>query len=73
MSLLSVFCTNAINIYAGINGLEIGQSLIISISIVLHNMYEIYNNNNTHTISLIIMIPYFFNTLALFKYNKYPS
>lgn len=24
MSLLSVFCTNAINIYAGINGLEVG-------------------------------------------------
>jgi UDP-N-acetylglucosamine--dolichyl-phosphate N-acetylglucosaminephosphotransferase len=25
MGALSVFCTNAINIYAGINGLEAGQ------------------------------------------------
>lgn len=25
MGLLAVFCTNAINIYAGINGLEAGQ------------------------------------------------
>ena len=28
--LLAVFCTNAINILAGINGLEVGQSVIIS-------------------------------------------
>lgn len=25
MLLLSVFCTNSINIYSGINGLEVGQ------------------------------------------------
>ena len=29
MSSLAVFTTNAINIYAGINGLEVGQSIII--------------------------------------------
>ena len=33
MVMLSIFCTNAINIYAGINGLEVGQSIIIAISI----------------------------------------
>ncbi|CAN0586028.1 unnamed protein product [Laminaria digitata] len=25
MGMLAVFCTNAVNIYAGINGLEAGQ------------------------------------------------
>eukprot|EP00957_Ditylum_brightwellii_P083804 6369989-Ditylum_brightwellii.AAC.1 len=29
MGMLAVFCTNAINIYAGINGLEAGQSYVI--------------------------------------------
>lgn len=38
MGSLAVFCTNAINIYAGINGLEVGQSIIIACSIALHNI-----------------------------------
>ena len=41
MSMLAVFCTNAINIYAGINGLEVGQSYIIACSILIYNCIEI--------------------------------
>lgn len=28
ITLLGIYCTNTINIYAGINGLEVGQSII---------------------------------------------
>lgn len=35
--MLAVFCTNAINIYAGINGLEVGQSIVIGCFIAIHN------------------------------------
>lgn len=38
MSMLAVFCTNAINIYAGINGIEVGQSFIIGCFIFIHNV-----------------------------------
>ena len=38
MAMLIIFCTNSINIYAGINGIEVGQSIIISIAIFLHNI-----------------------------------
>ena len=38
MGMLAVFCTNAINILAGINGLEVGQSVIIASRIVLFNL-----------------------------------
>ena len=38
MGNLSVFCTNAINIYAGINGIEVGQSFIIACFIMIHNI-----------------------------------
>ena len=41
MGLLAVFCTNAINILAGINGLEAGQSLVISASIIVFNLVEL--------------------------------
>lgn len=41
MGMLAVFCTNAINILAGINGIEAGQSLVIAASIIIFNMVEL--------------------------------
>lgn len=41
MGMLAVFCTNAINILAGINGLEAGQSLVIAASIIAFNIAEL--------------------------------
>ncbi|KAF9510086.1 hypothetical protein BS47DRAFT_1348376 [Hydnum rufescens UP504] len=38
MSLLSTFCTNSINILAGINGIEASQALIIALSIALNGL-----------------------------------
>ncbi|CAN0501511.1 unnamed protein product [Scytosiphon promiscuus] len=34
MGMLAVFCTNAVNIYAGINGLEAGQSFVMACAIL---------------------------------------
>lgn len=41
MGMLAVFCTNSINIYAGINGLEVGQSAVMAGYIIAHNLKEI--------------------------------
>ncbi|KAH9464619.1 hypothetical protein Pst134EB_004142 [Puccinia striiformis f. sp. tritici] len=38
MSMLSTFCTNSINILAGINGIEVGQSIIICLSIICNDL-----------------------------------
>ncbi|KAL7069004.1 glycosyl transferase family protein [Cryptosporidium serpentis] len=82
MLALTVFCTNSINIYAGINGLEVGQSLIISIAIIIHNIveiclvteFEIYSGKSTqHFLSILFMLPFISCSLGLFYYNKYPS
>ena len=35
MGMLAVFCTNAINILAGINGLEVGQSVVIAAAVMV--------------------------------------
>jgi len=48
MGMLAVFCTNAINIIAGINGIEAGQGLIIACSVAVFNMLE-YNGTFTTT------------------------
>lgn len=41
MVMLVIFCTNAVNIIAGINGVECGQSLVISSSIALFNIIQV--------------------------------
>lgn len=38
MTLLSTFSTNSINILAGINGSEVSQAFIISISVILNDL-----------------------------------
>ncbi|EAT42795.1 AAEL005705-PA [Aedes aegypti] len=75
MGMLAVFCTNAINILAGINGLEVCQSLIIAGSIILFNLIELFTGQyrDGYEFSLYIMLPYAGATLALWKYNRYPS
>jgi len=77
ISLLAIFCTNSINILAGINGLEVGQSLIIGATIILFNLIEIISHQQEklfeNVFSLSIIMPFFFCSLALFIFNKYPS
>ncbi|XP_046962546.1 UDP-N-acetylglucosamine--dolichyl-phosphate N-acetylglucosaminephosphotransferase [Vanessa cardui] len=74
MGMLAVFCTNAINILAGINGLEVGQSAIIALSIIIFDIIELRGDQfKAHSFSLHIMIPYLATTLALLKHNWYPS
>ncbi|GAA5894763.1 hypothetical protein JCM8208_006064 [Rhodotorula glutinis] len=38
MSMLSTFCTNSINILAGVNGVEVTQALVIALSIILNDL-----------------------------------
>ncbi|OAD61430.1 UDP-N-acetylglucosamine--dolichyl-phosphate N-acetylglucosaminephosphotransferase [Eufriesea mexicana] len=74
MGMLAVFCTNAINILAGINGLEVGQSLVISISILLFNVIELSGDLwKAHQFSLYFMLPYIATSLGLLKFNWYPA
>ncbi|NWZ27561.1 GPT acetylglucosaminephosphotransferase, partial [Asarcornis scutulata] len=74
MGMLAVFCTNAINILAGINGIEAGQSLVIAASIIVFNIVELNGDyQDDHIFSLYFMIPFFFTTLGLFYHNWYPS
>mmetsp|Transcript_8635 Transcript_8635/g.12741 ORF Transcript_8635/g.12741 Transcript_8635/m.12741 type:complete len:434 (+) Transcript_8635:121-1422(+) len=76
MGMLGLFCTNAINIYAGINGLEVGQSYIIACSLLVHNLIEIQTNSlstENHLFSAMIMFSFLGVTMALLRYNWYPA
>lgn len=39
--MLVIFCTNAINIIAGINGVEVGQSIVIALSVAMFNILQV--------------------------------
>jgi UDP-N-acetylglucosamine--dolichyl-phosphate N-acetylglucosaminephosphotransferase len=72
MSMLAVFCTNAINIYAGINGLEVGQSIIIGFSLILYNLIELAHHSHISEsiFSLSLLLPFVFTSLGLFYFNR---
>lgn len=76
--MIAIFCSNSINIHAGINGLEVGQSIVIACAIMIHNIIEINLGLSeqivsNHIFSLTIILPFLFTSLALFKHNKFPS
>jgi UDP-N-acetylglucosamine--dolichyl-phosphate N-acetylglucosaminephosphotransferase len=75
MGMLAVFCTNAINIYAGINGLEAGQSYVIGCAVLVHNLLEIEAGNlaTNHLFSAMIMLSFVGVTLGLLRHNWYPA
>mmetsp|Transcript_27561 Transcript_27561/g.33464 ORF Transcript_27561/g.33464 Transcript_27561/m.33464 type:complete len:428 (-) Transcript_27561:580-1863(-) len=76
MGLLAVFCTNAINIYAGINGLEVGQSFVIGCAVILHNLIEVRHkslSSENHLFSLMITMSFVGVTLGLLRHNWYPA
>ena len=52
MGNLAVFCTNSINIYAGINGIEVGQSFVIGCFIVIHNIIVSLSISNDYSFIL---------------------
>lgn len=76
---LTIFCTNAINIYAGINGIEVGQSLIIACGIAIIDAQELVfstsgtSNFHNHLLSLTIMLPFIATSLALLNFNWFPA
>ncbi|CAH8834450.1 unnamed protein product [Trichobilharzia szidati] len=74
MGLLAVFCTNSINIYAGINGLEVGQAIVIASSLILFNLIEISSQHwRVHLFSLYFLIPFWAVCYALYCINRYPA
>ncbi|KAI1303107.1 UDP-N-acetylglucosamine--dolichyl-phosphate N-acetylglucosaminephosphotransferase [Halotydeus destructor] len=74
MGMLAIFCTNAINILAGINGLEVGQSVVISASILIFNSIELWGDCwKAHLFSATFMFPFFAVSCALLSHNWYPA
>lgn len=77
MAATAVFCTNCINIYAGVNGLEAGQSLVIGVILLINDLLYILTPNHpaaeSHLLSAYFIIPFLGVTLPLVYYNWFPA
>lgn len=78
MWLLSIFCTNSINILAGINGLEAGQTFVIAAAVLTLNLSRLVGSppqevRDANLFSAYLMLPLLGTTLGLLTFNWYPS
>ncbi|CUE64812.1 UDP-N-acetylglucosamine-dolichyl-phosphate N-acetylglucosaminephosphotransferase, putative [Bodo saltans] len=73
-----VFCTNSINILAGVNGVEVGQSLVIGIASLVYNLVQLRHvddqtTTEQHRVAIVLLLPFIGVSFALWKFNRYPS
>ena len=80
MAAICIFCPNSINILAGVNGIEVGQSVVIAVLIVLNDFLYIsprlsqpHPAAESHLFSVYLLLPFIGVSLALLRHNWYPS
>lgn len=80
MAMLSIFSSNSINILAGINGIEVAQSLVIAVLIVFNDVLYLspfapypHPATDSHLFSLYLLLPFIGVSLALLMHNWYPA
>ena len=82
MWVIVVFCTNAINIYAGINGIEAGQTYVTACAVAVMNLLELAwrgpdalldGDGMNHAFSLLLMLPFIGTMLGYLHFNWYPA
>ena len=80
LGMLTVFGTNAINILAGLNGLEVGQSIVLTLAVIANvlvqmNRHEwhVWQFNDETVFSLYLLVPFLCCSLALWVFNRYPA
>ncbi|ABN67188.2 tunicamycin resistance protein [Scheffersomyces stipitis CBS 6054] len=79
MSAVSIFSPNSINILAGINGLEVGQSIVLGLIVLVNDACYLLSDNisgeayDFHLFSVIFIVPFMGVSLGLLSFNWYPS
>lgn len=80
MAAFAIFCPNSINILAGINGIEVLQSLVIAVLILLNDILYLspfttypHPATDSHLFSIYLLLPFIGVSLALYWHNKFPA
>ena len=80
MGAIAIFCPNSINILAGINGIEVSQSMVIAILLLVNDaLYLVpfttypHPATDSHLFSIYFLLPFIGVSFALWWHNWYPA
>ncbi|KAI1201409.1 glycosyl transferase family 4-domain-containing protein [Nemania serpens] len=78
MAAFCIFSPNSINILAGINGIEVTQSIVIALLLVLNDALYLltpypHPATDSHLFSLFFLLPFLGVSFALLCHNWYPA
>ena len=80
MAAVAIFCPNCINILAGINGIEVSQSLVIAVLLLINDVLYLapitpypHPATDSHLFSMYLLLPFIGVSLALWWHNWYPA
>lgn len=80
MAAFAIFCPNSINILAGINGIEVSQSLVIAVLILINDILYLspfttspHPATDSHLFSIYLLLPFIGVSAALWFHNWYPA
>jgi UDP-N-acetylmuramyl pentapeptide phosphotransferase/UDP-N-acetylglucosamine-1-phosphate transferase len=77
MASIAIFCPNSINILAGINGIEVSQSLVIACLLLVNDALYLtsypHPATDSHLFSIFFLLPFVGVSLALWWHNWYPA
>ncbi|KAL6942246.1 tunicamycin resistance protein [Hanseniaspora vineae] len=77
MASVAIFCPNSINILAGVNGLEVGQVVVLCVIFLLNDFLFLFGAvdpaKHSHILSSTLIIQLLGCSLALYHYNKFPA
>ncbi|KAK8127712.1 hypothetical protein PG984_008820 [Apiospora sp. TS-2023a] len=78
MAAFCIFSPNSINILAGINGIEVSQSIVIALLLAFNDVLYLvtpypHPATDSHLFSLYFLLPFLGVSFALWMHNKYPA
>lgn len=82
MAAIAIFCPNSINILAGINGIEVSQSIVIGFLLLANDVLSLYAAptspsphpaTDPHLFSIYLLLPFIGVSIALWWHNWYPA
>ena len=79
MAAVSIFSPHSINILAGVNGIEVGQSLVLATILLVNDSLYLVSSRvllpayESHIQSAIFLIPFIGVSQGLLRHNWYPS
>ncbi|KAL9488797.1 hypothetical protein ACSS6W_001074 [Trichoderma asperelloides] len=78
MACVAMFCPQSINMFAGINGIEVSQCIVVSLLIAFNDCLYLFTPyphpaTDSHLFSLYFLLPWIGVSCALLYHNWYPA